>query len=94
MLILAAAALAKVTATGLNALGRWLNYLQQSGAGEALLYFRHLGFHEFPGSHPRHEHDEIAEPGNALAAESNVFNRQRERLADGESGRLNWSFQM
>jgi hypothetical protein len=61
VLILAAAALAEVTAGRFDALRRRLNDAQQFRAGKILFDLRDFNLHDFADEHKRHEHDKGVE---------------------------------
>ena len=85
MLILAAAAISKITAQRLDSFWRGLNDAQEPGPGETLFHLDHFGFHDFANDHKRHENNEIFEPRHAFAAECNVAYRQRQSIADSQT---------
>jgi len=90
VLILAAAALAKVTARRLDALRRRFFDLQQLCPRKMLFDLDNLDFGNFTHEHERDKYDKIVHAANALAAKRDVADGQTQPVADLKShkGRL------
>jgi hypothetical protein len=80
VLILAAAAFAKVTALRSNAVGRGLDDANQSRAGEVLLHFGELGFDLFAEHDERNKHDKLLQSADAFAAKGDVRDGENDAL--------------
>jgi hypothetical protein len=78
VLILAAAALAKVGAKRLNPVGGGAHDTKKPRPGKALLHLRDFCFYNLARSDKGNENDKLLRPGDALAAEGNIFDRQRQ----------------
>ena len=76
VLILAAAAIAKITALRLDALRRGLHHAHQPRAGKILFDLGDFRFDDFAHEHERDEHNEVVQPRDALAAERDVRDGQ------------------
>jgi hypothetical protein len=91
VLILAAAAVAEVTASGGDAIGGWLDDAEQARAGEALLCFGDLNFDYFADLNERNEDDEIFNSRDSFTTECDVGNREGQVFANsgthGKQGR-------
>ena len=88
VLVLAAAARAKVRATRLHTFGGRLNHAEQPGTRKILLHLAQFRFHHFPGNHERNEHDEIVNAPDTFTAEGHVGNLQRQFLAGTQIHRI------
>ena len=93
VLILAAAAIAEVAATGLNALGGGLKDSDEPGAGKALFHFGDLRLDSFAAGNERNEDHKIFHSPDAFAAKSGVANRQSQFIANSWTHciRIGWS---
>src|SRR5437870_4635595 len=76
VLVLAAAAIAEIAASGLNALGGGLKHANQPGARKSFFDFGDLRLDSFAAGDERHEDDKIFHSPNAFAAKSSVADRQ------------------
>ena len=72
MLVLTAAALAKITARGRNAVRRWLKNPQQTRPRKALFDLDQLNLHLLAGRDKRHKNNKITSAPDAFAAEGDV----------------------
>ncbi len=84
VLILAAAALRKITAFRRDALRRRRDDAQQFRPCKILFDLRDFNFHRLAHNHERHEDDKIINPPDAFAAESKVVDDQGNLVADFE----------
>jgi hypothetical protein len=87
MLILASAAIAKITAGRLCPVRRRLDDLDKARAAKTLLDLRQFNIDGFAGRDERDKHNEVSQAADSFAAKGNVINRQPDLLACG--GRRN-----
>src|SRR2546425_3615817 len=85
VLILAAAAIAEIAASGLNALGRGLKHSDQPGARKAFFNFGDLRLDSFAAGDERDEDHKIFHSPDAFAAKSSVANRQSQFIANSRT---------
>src|SRR5438034_6117748 len=88
VLILAAAALAEVTARRRNAFGRGFQDSEQPRSRKLLFHFDDFDFDIFPHHDKRDEEDEVIHARQALAAEGDVANRDGESAPERGAWRL------
>jgi len=82
VLILAAAAVAEVPASGLNALRRGLKHSEQPGARKAFFDFSNLRLDSFAAGDERDKDHKIFHSSDAFTAKSSVANRQGQFIAN------------
>ena len=93
MLVLAAAAVAKIAASGPDALRGWLDYPQKPRASKSLFQFSDLRFDNFATGDERNEDDKIIDSADAFSAKSSIVNCQNHFITNDRAhcNRIEWS---
>jgi hypothetical protein len=82
VLILAAATIAKVTASWTDSVRRWLNQTQEPGASKALFRFSDFGFDCFADQNEWDEDNKIFNSRDAFTTECNIGNGEGQVFAN------------